>query len=245
MLAEQLGVSQAAISMRLHAIGKIQKIGKWVPHELNDRQMERRQNTCQILLARQKRKLFLHRIVIGDEKWIYFQNPKRKKSWVDPAQPLTSSSRSNRFGRKTMLCVWWDLEGVIYELLKPGEIVNAHHQQLICVKLHRVMHEKRPYYRKRHDKLIFLHDNAPLHTSTMVQSYLETLNWEVLSHPAYSPDLASSDYHLFLSMDHALAERHFDSTKISENGLMSGLPRKMRNFFGVVYTNCPKDGKNV
>jgi len=29
MLAEQLGVSQAAISM-LHAMGKVQKIGKWV-----------------------------------------------------------------------------------------------------------------------------------------------------------------------------------------------------------------------
>jgi len=72
MLAEQLGVSQAAISMWLHAMGKVQKIGKWVPHELNDRQMERRQNTCQILLARQKRKSFLHRIVTGDEKWIYF-----------------------------------------------------------------------------------------------------------------------------------------------------------------------------
>ena len=68
MLAKQLGISQAAISMRLHAMGKVQKIGKWVPHELNDRQMERRQNTCQILLARQKRKSFLHRIVTGDEK---------------------------------------------------------------------------------------------------------------------------------------------------------------------------------
>jgi len=34
MLAEQLGVSQVAISMRLHAMGKVQKIGKWVPHEL-------------------------------------------------------------------------------------------------------------------------------------------------------------------------------------------------------------------
>jgi len=67
MLAEQLGVSQAAISMQLHAMGKVQKIGKWVP-QLNDRQMERRQNTCQILLARQKRKSFLHRIVTGDEK---------------------------------------------------------------------------------------------------------------------------------------------------------------------------------
>ena len=62
--------------------GEGSKFGKWVPHELNDRQMKRRQNTCQILLAGQKRKSFLHRIVTDDEKWIYFQNP---KSWVDPA----------------------------------------------------------------------------------------------------------------------------------------------------------------
>ena len=42
-----------------------------------------------------------------------------------------------------MLCVWWNQEGVIYyELLKPGETINAHryHQQLI--KLHRALHEK-------------------------------------------------------------------------------------------------------
>jgi len=51
MLAEQLGVTQPAISMRLRAMGKIQKVGKWVPHELNDRQMERRMNTSETLLS--------------------------------------------------------------------------------------------------------------------------------------------------------------------------------------------------
>ena len=38
----------------------------------------------------------------------FFENPKRKKSWIDPGAPSTSTTRSNRFGRKTMLCVWWD-----------------------------------------------------------------------------------------------------------------------------------------
>jgi len=114
----------------------------------------------------------------------------------------------DQIGQKTMLCVWWDQESVIYyELLKPGETVNRYHQQLI--KLHRALREKRPHYRKRHDKLIFLH--APSHTSTMVQIYLEIFNWEVLSHSAYSLDLAPSDYHLFSSIGHALAEEHFDS----------------------------------
>jgi len=40
MLVEQLDVSQAVISLQLHAMGKVQKIGKWVLHELNDKQMK-------------------------------------------------------------------------------------------------------------------------------------------------------------------------------------------------------------
>jgi len=55
----------------------------------------------------------------------------------------------------------------------------------------------------------------------------------MLPHPAYSPDLALSDYHLFSLMGHALAEWHFDSYEDngSENGLMSGLLRKDEEFF--------------
>ena len=125
-LAEQLSVSQQAVSNCLREMGKIQKVGRWIPHELNERQMERRKNTCEILLERYKRKSFLHRIVTGDEKWIYFENPKRKKSWVDPGAPSTPIIRPNRFGRKTMLCVWWDQKGMVYyELLKPAETVNT------------------------------------------------------------------------------------------------------------------------
>ena len=87
-----------------------------VPHEPNERQQENRKTTCEMLLARSKRKSFLHRIVIGDEKWIYSA----------PGEPPTSTTRPNRYGRKTMPCVWWDQKGVIYyELLKPGETVNT------------------------------------------------------------------------------------------------------------------------
>jgi len=67
-LAEQLSVNQLAVSNRLREMGKIQIIGRWVPHELNERQMERHKNTCEILLERYRRKPFLHGIVTGDEK---------------------------------------------------------------------------------------------------------------------------------------------------------------------------------
>ena len=41
-LAEQLDVSQQTVSNRLLEMGKIQNIVRWVPHDLNDRQMKKR-----------------------------------------------------------------------------------------------------------------------------------------------------------------------------------------------------------
>ncbi|GFW49597.1 mariner Mos1 transposase [Trichonephila clavipes] len=77
------------------------------------------------MLARYKRKSYLHRILTGDEKLIYFENPKRNRSYVDPGQPSKSTAGPNRFSRKAM-CIFWDQEGPIYyELLKPGETVNT------------------------------------------------------------------------------------------------------------------------
>ena len=131
-LADQLNVTREAVSIHLKSMRK--KMRKWVPHELNKRQQENRKTTCEMLLVRYKRKSFFHRIVTDDEKWIYFENPKRKRSWVISGKSSISTARSNHYGRKTMFCVWWDQKDVIYyELLKPGETVNTerYQQQMI------------------------------------------------------------------------------------------------------------------
>ena len=77
-LAGQLDVSQQAVPVRMREMGKIQKTCRWVPRELNNRKMEKRKNTSDILLARYNRKSFLQRIVTGNGIWIYFENPKHK-----------------------------------------------------------------------------------------------------------------------------------------------------------------------
>lgn len=41
-LAEALHVSQETISRCLRAMGKINKLGKWVSHDLNERQIRKR-----------------------------------------------------------------------------------------------------------------------------------------------------------------------------------------------------------
>jgi len=57
--------------------------------------------------------------------------------------------------------------------------------------------------------VILLHDNAPSHTAKLVKETIETFGWEILSHAAYSPNLAQSDYHLFALM--ALVQQRFTS----------------------------------
>ena len=139
-----------------------------------------------------------------------------------------------------MLCVWWDQEGVIYyELLKPGETVSAPHYHQQLIKLHRALREKRSHYRKRYDKLIFL---PTTHHRTR-QQWSKTI-WRYSTGKCYPIPLTHQTWHLLFTCFRRWATRSLSGTSIltktSENGLMSGLPRKMRNFFGMVYTNCPK-----
>ena len=100
---------------------------------------------------------------------------------------------------------------IYYELLKPGETVNTERYRQQMIDLNQALREKRPEYQKRQQKVILLHDNAPSHTAKPVEETIEAFSWEILSHAAYSPDLALSDYYLFTSMGHALSDQHFAS----------------------------------
>ena len=73
------------------------------------------------------------------------------------------------------------------------------------------MREKRLQYEQQHEKVIVQHDSDRPHVGKPVKAYLETLKWEVLPHPPYSPDIAPSDYHFFLSMAHGLTDQQFHS----------------------------------
>jgi len=56
-----------------------------------------------------------------------------------------------------------------------------------------------------------LHNNAPAHRALATQKKLAYLGFLHLVHPPYSPDLASSDYHLFPGLKKPIKGRNFSS----------------------------------
>jgi hypothetical protein len=54
-----------------------------------------------------------------------------------------------------------------------------------------------------------LHNNTSLHTAAHTAESLHQLNFKVLMHPPYNPDLASSDCHMFGPLKDALRGCHF------------------------------------
>ncbi|EFN80437.1 Histone-lysine N-methyltransferase SETMAR, partial [Harpegnathos saltator] len=90
---------------------------------------------------------------------------------------------------------------------------------------------KRPEYAKRHDKVIFQHDNARPHVGKIVKATFEALGWDVLPHSPYSSDIAPFDYHLFRSMVHGLSDQHFNNYEEIEKWLNEWIASKDESFF--------------
>jgi len=78
-LAEQLGVTQQAMSVCLHTMGrKADGFRMNCPNNKN-----RWRDTALTLLSKFRKKDFLYKIITGDDKRILYDNPKCRKSWVD------------------------------------------------------------------------------------------------------------------------------------------------------------------
>lgn len=140
----------------------------------------------------------------------------------------------------------WDMKGVIYhELLKPSETITGDVYRRQLMRLKRAIEEKRPEWDNRHDKIILLHDNARPHIAQPVKNYLERLNWEVLHHPPYSPDIAPSDYYLFRSMQSALSGDRFHSFQSIQIWLNNWIASKDEQFFRDGIRKLPERWANV
>ena len=62
-------------------------------------------DNARIIASKERKKGFLYRIITVDEKWIYYDKPKRLKAWVKPGKPGPLSPKRNIHCSKVMLCI--------------------------------------------------------------------------------------------------------------------------------------------
>jgi [histone H3]-lysine36 N-dimethyltransferase SETMAR len=203
-LAEQLGCSHTTIERHLSDLGKTYRYGVWIPHQLTRDQFERRVDACLELLSSRRNFEWLNNLITGDEKWVLYVNHTCKRQWLSPGDSGIPTPNKELHPKKIMLSVWWGPKGIVHwELLPNGRTVTA---EVYCQQLDRVAAS----LKKKQDRVYFLHDNARPHVALATKKKIMELNWTVLPHPPYSPDLAPTDYHLFRSLANHVNGKSFD-----------------------------------
>ena len=133
--------------------------------------------------------------------------------------------------QKVLLCVWWTAAEIVHsEFLDVGQTITA---DIYSEQLKRVQDEllkKQPLLAKRKG-VVFLQDNARPHVAKKTRETIFELGWEILPHPPYSPDISPSDYHLFLSLDNYMRDRHFKNKEEVKEGVLTFFSLKNEDFY--------------
>jgi hypothetical protein len=104
---------------------------RWVPRQLSHDHKLARQTICQEHLERHAREgdAFLHRIVTGDESWVYHYEPESKRQlmqWKHLPSPVNKKFKTRASAGKVMLTIFWDVNGpVLVHFQEKGRTVTS------------------------------------------------------------------------------------------------------------------------
>jgi len=116
---------------------------------------------------------------------------------------------------------------VNYIFAPTGQTVKQVYYLEVLVILRENVRLKRPEIFANNSGILH-HDNAPAHTPLSVKKFLATKQIIVLKHPAYSTDLAPSDFILFPKLKKRLKGRHFydiDDIRTSTMAALRAIPQ--------------------
>jgi len=227
-VASKLSCAKSTIHYHFRKFRLIPKLGEWIPRDLTDNQRKNRVEFCHKLKSLHRTFHWLDNLITGDEKWVLYTHPTRKYKWLKPGQQAKPTPKAGLHPEKRMLCIWWGIRGVIHwELLPKKATMTA---RLYSAQLSRVADAAEKLGLDM-SKIHIQHDNAKPHVADLVKRKLKALNWEVLPHPPYSPDLAPSDYHLFLSLSNSLRGRNFQNEETLNQHLDQFFKSKPPEFY--------------
>ena len=204
---------------------------KWVPHTLTEENKAKRKQCCDAALALYKKRPteFLQCILTMDETWVYTYDPEtalEAKEWVKSKDDVSQRPVVNIKAEKFM--VWWDSFGIaMIKFLEKGQTVDGKNYREQLAAVNNVLRTARPEIPKR--KPCFLQDNARPHKAKETMAKIREMNWYIVEHPPYSPDLAPSDYFLFSNLKRHLRGKRFvnlDELKDEVSGYLMDRPQE-------------------
>jgi histone-lysine N-methyltransferase SETMAR len=99
--------------------------------------------------------------------------------------------------------------------------------------------------------VVMLHGNAHIHTATTTQDLIATFGWEQFDHPPYSPDLASSDFHVFLHLKTFLGGWQFHNDEEVKDAIKTWFASQVASLYDAgirklvpLYDKCLNNGGN-
>ena len=208
-LSTCLKIPKSTIHDHLKKMGFIVKHLRYVPHILNsDQKMNRvkisKQLLDEIAEARDQSWRFF---LTGDESWFFFIED-FDIQWVAPGEKPFTRSKRIISSPKRMLTVFWSPLGFrIIEMLPKGTRFNSKYFiNEILSKIAEIHNQENPNSRRR---FVVHMDNATPHRSKETQTYGAQNKLRFCEHPAFSPDLAPSDFYLFGKVKNALKGSEF------------------------------------
>jgi hypothetical protein len=131
-------------------------------------------------------------IVTGDESWYITTNPNQSALHYKGNIPvhLQPKIEVTPSAGKVMLTMFWDSQVVLLTYCqKQGENVNSASYCEAFSKLRDVIRRKHSGQLAR--GVLFHHKNARPRTARETREKIQELNWKLLEHPPYSPDLST------------------------------------------------------
>jgi histone-lysine N-methyltransferase SETMAR len=232
-IIEVIDVGHGAVHNIICDLGYSKVCARWVPRQLTDELKHSRLDVCRQMLQRVQNEgeQFMNRIVTGDESWAHHYEPETKRQsmqWHHLGSPSPKKFKLSPSAGKVMITVFWDSRGVLLlDFLPKGETINSVRYQETLKKLNRSIRLKRPDLQG----VILHHDNARPHTANATTAAIAAKGWTVLPHPAYSPDLAPSDFHMFGPLKDYLRGQRFEDDDAVKSAVKAWIRQCAPEFF--------------
>ena len=174
-VGEELNINHFMVIQDLKQIGKVNKLNKWIPHELTANQ---KLSFWSVLFYVTTAKLFL----IGlwcVMKVDFIWQLATTSLMAEPEEATKHFSQANLHEKKVMITVWRSAADLIhYSFLNPGETITSEKYAQQTEDLHRKPQCLQPALAYRKGPI--LHDNAQPHVAQPRLQKLNKLGYEVL-----------------------------------------------------------------